>query len=50
MASKKMITAKDMLVDDLDELLLNPEKPAEVLEKRSRKSKTEQQQGNGDDG
>ena len=43
MASKKNFTAKDILADeDLDELLLNPEKLAEVLEKRlpaPRKSK-----------
>ena len=43
MAAKKKFTAKDMLADeDLDELLLNPAKLAEVLEKRppaTRKSK-----------
>jgi len=43
MASKKNFTAKDMMADeDLDELLLDPEKLAEVLEKRPpapRKSK-----------
>ena len=48
MASKKKFTSKDMLADeDLDELLLNPEKLAEVLEKRPpapRKSK--RQSGN----
>ena len=43
MAAKKKFTAKDMLADeDLDELLLNPAKLAEVLDKRppaTRKSK-----------
>ena len=50
MAAKKKFTAKDMLADeDLDELLLNPAKLAEVLEKRPpapRKSK--RQSGNKD--
>ena len=48
MAANKKFTAKDMLADeDLEELLLNPAKLAEVLEKRPpapRKSK--RQSGN----
>jgi len=49
MASKKKFTAKDMLADeDLDELLLNPAKLAEVLEKRPPASRKSERQSNKD--
>ena len=50
MASKKKFTAKDMLVDeDLDELLLNPAKLAEVLEKRPPAPRKSKRQSNNKD-
>ena len=50
MASKKKITEKDMLADeDLDELLVNPTKLAEVLEKRPPVSRKSKRQSNNKD-